>query len=161
MEKGAILVGHHSDAFQVSQQFTRRNEPRSLSRYGFREMAEWSIRSRRVPSYHYLSCKSKDPTGSKLEAIDNLIREGLMTREWLQGPEFRPRESESVFSSMDCRTVFFYVSGNAAARWLQLAILCETKDAPIVLADPNACVGCTIRNSDYFRETAQQSFFLL
>ena len=153
VEKGAILVGHHSDAFQVTQQFTCRNEASAPYRYGFREMAEWSIRCLRFPPYLYVSCKGKDPTETKLETIDKIVREGLMLREYSQGP--------NIFSSMDCKKNFYYVSSNPAARWLQLGILCHLKDWHIVLADPNACVDCTIRRSDCFRQTRQQSLFLL
>ena len=39
-EKGTILVGHHIDAFQVTQQFMCRHERTATYGYGFREMAE-------------------------------------------------------------------------------------------------------------------------
>ena len=149
-EKGAILVGHHSDAFQVAQQFTCGNE---LLRYGFREMAEWSILSRRLTSCHHHSCKSKQPTETKLEAIDKML-EGQYdygtdqppTSPSGDGPDFPPLDFVRYFEPPGHRSVIIDVSGNPAARWLQLGAFCSIEDGFVVLAGPDTCFNCTVRN---------------
>ena len=147
-EKGAILVGHHSDAFQVTQQFTCHNE---LLRYGFREMAEWSICSERLRPCDPHSCKSKQPTETKLEAIDKILgrpseygaRQPL-TSSSEEEPNFPPGR---VFEGFVHRHVFIDVSGNPAARWLQLGAVCYLADTIVVLAGPDTCLTCTIRKA--------------
>ena len=154
VEKGIILVGHHNDAFIVTQEFTRRNQPHSPYRYGFRAMAEWSMRSRRFPPCHCFNSKGEQPSGTKLEVIDKMFKEedGLIQCiHPTQGPVL-PLELERVFSSNDCNHLFTYVSDNPAARWLQLATMYggryenDLKILPVVLAGRDTCVACAIRN---------------
>ena len=151
-EKGIILVGHHNDAFKVIQQFTCRNQPHSPYRYGFRAMAEWSIRSRRLPPCQCYNSKEEQPSGSKFEAIDKILKEedGLIQCSHSEGHDLL-LELERVFSSKDFRTLFTYVSDNPAARWLQLATIYGENEGnldnrPIVLAGRDTCVACAIRN---------------
>ena len=153
-ERGIILVGHHNDAFQVTQQFTCRDQSHSPYRYGFRAMAEWSIRSRRLPPCQCYNSKEKQPSGSKLEAIDRILKEenGLIRRSHFQSVDL-VLELERVFSSMDCNNLFTYVSDNPAARWLQLGIIYgdnegDLDNRPIVLAGRDTCVACAIRNGE-------------
>ena len=153
-EKGVILVGHHNDAFLVTQQFTCRNRPQSPYRYGFRAMAEWSIRSRRLPPCHCFNSKREQPSVTKLEAIDKMIKEEVGLIQCIhptQGLALPPLELERVFWATDCNHLFTYVSDNPAARWLQLATLYggyenDLKTQPVVLAGRDTCVACAIRN---------------
>ncbi|CAD6593294.1 MAG: hypothetical protein ASARMPREDX12_007020 [Alectoria sarmentosa] len=163
--RDAIFVGRRSDAFQVTQNFTC--DARTCG-FGFREMTEWVIRSRALRPCkcskfkHGLSTlASKHITSSthKVSAIDNLIdmktdilerAKPLTTNEPLQCSD-----SERVFVSKDLLRVFFYVSENPAARWLQLAILYwnlrhverSRRDYHVVLGGPDTCVDCAVRNS--------------
>ena len=152
-EKDIILVGHHNDAFQVTQQFKCRNQSHSVYRYGFRAMAEWSTRSRRFPPCQCYDSTGEQPSGTKLETIDRVLEEEetLMQR---SGPRYFDlhQGSERVFSSRDSKNLFTYVSDSPAARWLQLAtIYGESKgfleNRPVVLVGRDTCAGCAIRNS--------------
>ena len=152
-EKGTILVGYHNDAFLVTQQFTFRKKPHSPCRYGFRAMAEWAIRSRRFPPCHCFDSKGEQPSGTKLEAIDKILKEedGLIQRSPTAYGQVSPLELDRVFSSNDCNHLFTYVSDNPAARWLQLAMIYreyedDLKTRPVVLAGRDTCVACAIRN---------------
>ena len=154
-EKGIILVGHHNDAFQVTQQFTCRNQPHFPYRYGFRVMAEWSIRSRRFPPCQCYGSEGEQPSGTKLEAIDRILKEENGLIQCSHSPQglVLLLELERVFSSKDCKNLFTYVSDNPAARWLQLATMYgENKDDPnnwpVVLAGRDTCVACAIRNGE-------------
>lgn len=151
-ERDIILVGHHNDAFQVTQQFTCRNQPHSPYRYGFRAMAEWSIRSRRFPPCQCYISKREQPSGTKLQAIDRILKEddGLTPCSDPKGLDLA-LELERVFSSNDRKNLFTYVSNNPAARWLQLAVMYgENEGGPndwsVVLAGRDTCVACAIRN---------------
>ena len=154
-EKGIILVGHHTDAFQVTQQFTCRDKPHLPYRYGFRAMAEWSIRSRRFPPCQCINSQGEQPSGTKLEAIDKILKEeeGLIQCSHPTQGLVWPLELERVFSSKDCKNLFTYVSDNPAARWLQLATMYgenegDSNNWPVVLAGRDTCVACAIRNGE-------------
>lgn len=158
-QKGVILVGHHDDAFEVTQQFTLYHERTYTHRLGFREMAQLSIRSSRLPPCH---CPKSHNNLSqvKVDAIDKLLREkdGVMQRISLT-------ENDDEFSDPLSRPEvrgnhFVYVSDNPAARWLQLQLLYSDLDRKgshnrnimsgyyIGLRGQNTCVHCAIRNSE-------------
>lgn len=50
-ERSLILFGHHSDTFHVTQKFTWHHLGTGIQTYGFgfRQMIQWSVRSRRLP----------------------------------------------------------------------------------------------------------------
>ena len=152
-EKDMILVGHHNDAFQVTQQFTCRNQPHSPYRFGFRAMAEWSIRSRRFPPCQCYKSKGEQPSRTKLQAIDKGLKEedGLVPYPDLQGRELA-LELERVFELKGGRiNLFTYVSDNPAGRWLQLAAMygengVDPHNWTVVLAGRDTCVACAIRS---------------
>ena len=156
--RGVILVGHHSDAFQVTQNFTY---GALTYGFGFREMTEWCAWSWRLP---HCKCEkperemptltSNDITSSahKVSVIDNLIdkQNPLTTFDSLQSLDL-----ERVFASKDGSRTFFYVSDKPAARWLQLGVLywnlrhveSGRRNSLVVLGGPNTCVDCAVRNS--------------
>ena len=172
-KRGVTLIGHHSDAFQVTQSFTCHHMLGQTCRYGFRKMLGWSIRSARLPSCQCdkpkrelsdLTSKQLDATASKLSSIDNLVDANDV-----QHIVARPQSSLESLQSADLERVFevkgnprpvFYVSDNPAARWLQLEVLCndiefgvpqyETNLSKVVLGGPNTCVECVVRNSKSF-----------
>lgn len=149
-QKGVILVGHHDDAFEVTQQFTLYHERTYTHRLGFREMAEWSIRSSRLPPCH---CPKSNNNLSqvKVDAIDKLLREkdGVVQR-------ISPTENGNQGRGQ----CFVYVSDNPAARWLQLQLLYGYQDSKgrrypgfkgghyVGLRGQDTCVNCAIRNSE-------------
>lgn len=151
-KKGAILVGHHNDAFQVTQQFTCHNEGTPKYRFGFREMAHWSIKCRRLPPCDCAKPNDNDLSEVRPHVIDKLLREedGVVRR---IGPSKNGiHSSYPFFASKDGGRLFVYVSDNPAARWLQL----ETMYSHYGLEDENyvglggqdTCVHCAIRNSE-------------
>ena len=151
-ERDIVLVGHHNDAFQVTQQFTCRNQLQSPFRYGFRAMAEWSIRSRRFPPCQCYISQGEQPSGSKLQAIDRILKEddGLTPCSDPKGLDLA-LELERVFSLNDRTKLFTYVSNNPAARWLQLATMYGDNEGgsdnwSVVLAGRDTCVACAVRN---------------
>ena len=163
-EKGVTLVGHHSDAFEVTQNFTCHQMRTSTYRYGFREMADWCIWSRRLPpcqcnklerGFPTLTSEHIDPA-RKVSLIDNLI-EG--DNELLRRAT-RHEASWRVFASRDGKRCFVYDSDNPAARWIQLEFMyshCEGikevdrdyKYYYIGLGGSNTCVKCAVRNSEH------------
>ncbi len=159
-EKSVTLVGHHSDAFEVTQNFTCQQIGTSTYRYGFREMAEWSIRSCRLApcqcnkferGFPTLTSKHIHPA-RKVSLIDNLVEEdnGLDKSSGFQ------KALERFFASKDGKRCFVYVSNNPAARWIQLEIL-HSHFGPgrlgsnhyIGLGGSNTCVECAVRNSEH------------
>lgn len=147
-QKGVILVGHHDDAFQVTQQFTLSYERTYTHRLGFREMAERSIRSSRLPPCH---CPKSNNNLSqvKYHAIDKLLREknGVVRR---IGND--DQSSYQIFRTPDSAKRFVYVSDNHVARWLQLRNLSRFQDISgshyVGLGGQDTCVHCAIRNSE-------------
>lgn len=150
-QRGAILVGHHDDAFQVTQQFTLRNERAFTHRLGFREMAQWSIRSSRLPPCHCTKSNS-NLSQFKFHAIDKLLREKDDVVQGVSPSENGARSSAPVSRPKDRGKRFVYVSENPAARWLQLQSLYlfqDIKDGYYVgLGGQDTCVHCAIRNSE-------------
>lgn len=158
-EKSVTLVGHHSDAFEVTQNFTCHQIRTSTYKYGFREMAEWSIRSRRLLPCQCNKLERGSPTltprhidpARKVSLIDKLF-------EGNNHPLRRGSEHEAlerVFAPRDARSCFVYISSNPAARWIQLEILYSHfvpghlgSNYYIGLGGSNTCVECAVRNSE-------------
>ena len=160
-EKGVSLVGYHSDAFQVTQEYTLNQDRTSKCRYGFRKMIESSIKSRRLPS-----CKCDKPqretsastshnvisSERTLSSIDNVLKENNGLRiQWSS----QYSNLERIFTTTKHHQRFFiYVSDNPAARWLELQVLDDIspRDADsmgyhreIVLRGQNTCVKCAVQ----------------
>ena len=163
-EKGVVLVGHHSDAFQVTQISTCGTQ---TYRYGFRAMTEWSIRPSRLPPCQCdkprrecstLTSKHSTSSAHKFSAIENLIAKNSLIERVSPGKRSRPlSELERVFILNSSQIYFYYVSDNPAARWLQLGALQgdygprrEEDNARyhVVLGGPNTCVDCAVRCSE-------------
>ncbi|KAL9132018.1 MAG: hypothetical protein Q9175_006624 [Cornicularia normoerica] len=172
-EKGGILVGHNSDAFQVAQHFTYRHMhgPPTYT-YGFRKMMEWTVKSSRLPH-----CKCDKPgleiststsqyatsSARKIAAIDHVLEVNNAVFEMAAQPDatdasFQFSDLERVFASKDRTRYFVYVSDNPAARWLQLETLYShcgpgnlaggATDYYVGLVGQNTCVDCAVRNSE-------------
>ena len=166
-QKGTILVGHHSDAFQVTQQFTF-NNTRTL-RYGLRKMTEMSVRTSRLPpcqcdkpKHEFLTLRSMLISSSvrKIAAIDALLeaKDDLVQKVGPLTNYLEFKDSERVFASKHGSRYFVYVTENPAARWLQLETLYthyglkdpETGEGEycIGLGGRDTCVDCAVRNSE-------------
>ena len=165
-EKGAILVGHHNDAFQVTQKFTCRDQQHSSYGFGFRSMAQWAIQSRRLPPCQCYISKNEHQSETKLEAIDRVLEEEGVTLQPFIQPIWEnpsPGVPERTFESKGGKISYVYVSDNPAARWLQLGAMhqswsMKSNDRCVMLASCNTCVDCTIRHS---RKWPSQGFYLL
>lgn len=168
-KKGVTLVGQHSDAFQVLQQFTYSHMRTLTCGYGFRKMMEWSVRSSRLPP-----CQCDKPEGEfsrsispliassarKASAIDNFLeaKDDLVQRVGPATNYLEFKDSERVFASKHGSRYFVYVTENPAARWLQLETLYthyglkdpETGEGEycIGLGGRDTCVDCAVRNSE-------------
>lgn len=158
-EKGAILVGHRSDAFQVTQQFTCFDEGTSTHRCGLRKMAEWSIKSRRLsPCQCYKPEDNRSET--QIAAIDKFLAEKDCFLEKLALVDGRSQGPERVLA-LENRTIFFVYISNPAARWLQLGTMYELQTIHdelkndlsshyIALVGPDTCLECAVRLSKDF-----------
>lgn len=172
-EKGVILVGHHSDAFQVTQQFTFLHMRTLTCGYGFRKMTDWSVRSSRLPPCQCNKPKHDVPTSTstmtsplitssarKISAIDNLLKtnDDRIQRIDPSTTHLEFKDSERVFASKNGWKYFVYVSDNPAARWLQLETMFSRSgggdpatgegEYHIGLGSPNTCIDCAVRNSE-------------
>ena len=151
-EKGTILVGHHSDAFQVTQQFTCRHEEGTATYgYGFRQMAEWSVRSSRLPPCQCYKSTGGHPSEVRIDAIDKLLEENEDLVQ-IPKPTSNPK-LERAWASKDRKKHFFYVSDTLAARALQLSALNEQiynsfESFYIAIGGQNTCIDCAIRNAE-------------
>ena len=159
-EKGVSLVGYHSDAFQVTQEYTLNQDRTSKCRYGFRKMIESSIKSRRLPS-----CKCDKPQGETSASTSHDVASSERTISSIDkiligngGPRTHWSSQyylERVFTTMKHhQRVFIYVSDNPAARWIELQVLedISLRDADfmgyhreIVLRGQNTCVKCAVQ----------------
>ena len=154
-EKDVCLVGHQSDAFQVTQRFVLHYVPRAKYGLGFREMAEWSFRSGRLPACHCNEHKPKNLSDVNLSIIDELLKDkdSLVRHSRIDPPEGIPSITmERVFSTKNGSRLFVYVSDNPAARWIQLQCLYDdrkqarNKANHVVLRGKNTCIECAVRN---------------
>ena len=134
-EKGTILVGHHIDAFQVTQQFICRHERTATYGYGFREMAEWSINSSRLPACQCYKSTENYPSEVRIDIIDKLLGEKDVLVQ-IPKPTNNPKP-EKAWTSKDGKKLFFCVSDTLAARWLQLSVLHEQlSDSSVLFSLP-------------------------
>ena len=154
-EKGVILVGNHSDAFQVSQQFTCRSGSTITYTHGFRKMTEWSIKSSRLPPCRCYKSKGQSSSETKLDIIDRLVEEkdGLVQKSRLITQDLRSQLSEGVFVSKGYKRYFVYVSDNPAARFLQLGSMYSTinsiaEKCYTAIGSQDTCIECAIRNAE-------------
>lgn len=129
-ERGVILVGHHSDAFQVTQQFTSKTDPTITCGYGLRKMMGLALISKRLPpcqcdnpKRRIWNSKSGHVTSSarNVSVIDSILKKESISFRSQGLNEDHPQHSdlEKGFSSEDCKRRFIYVSDNPAARWVQ------------------------------------------
>ena len=166
-KKGVILVGHYSDAFQITQQLICHNERNLRYRFGFREMAECSIRCSRLPPCQCHKSEGKDSSEANLMIIDERLAEKDALVRRIHPKERASGSADSgsvrVFDSEGWEICFVYVSENPVARWLQLQALHQSIDrlpnkCHIAVRGHNTCVDCAIRNSGFLR---RDTFVLL
>ena len=159
--KGSIMIGHHSDAFQVVQTFNWRSEDRSekVHNIGFRGMLEMRVKAKVLDA-----CKHGDGDSEWFRALlDQGMNEKSQREGGLAASSFyemkwsdakgrrndRTIASEAVFTrqykthqdanvhtgawrSLFC-IWFFFVSDNCTARWLQLNAFCQKSNVKQLL----------------------------
>ena len=138
-KRGITMIGHHSDAFQITQIFTWTPEPTTMQqthKFGFRKMQELCNKTERLPSCECAPISSDfvkqldastgdiDVASLNPSLFDKEGFYNLSLRSWPRSDSPLERfivrlclENDSVKSP---KAFFFYVSDSAAARWLQL-----------------------------------------
>ena len=166
-EKDIILIGHHSDAFLVTQDFNLNIGRNSKYGYGFRELLESSIRSSRLAPCQCskLEGKLSTPTSEyatslarKISAVDKVLKEN--GSEFITEKFSTSSDSYRVFASRDRNIYFVCVSYNPAARWLYLQGLRKhirplehdngVSNWYVALGSRDTCVDCAVSASERF-----------
>ncbi len=164
-----VIVGQSSDAFQFTRLFRWKSigiheKSRKL---GFRNMQELCTSAHRFrPCEHEADTKRHaawidERLGDVQSPENTILNKRLLSklRHKRQG-DGEAQEFERVFGIDDTteKRLWFYVTANPAARWLQLFDLCHycTNGAlwPL-LRGPETCLGCTVDNAGLacFRNT--------
>ncbi len=159
-KKDVCLVGHHSDAFQVTQKFVVHHLPGMKYGMGFREMAEWSFRSDRLPSCQCDKYKLKGLSEVNVSILDKLFRDEHCIIQQFLHKDLPTKNMERFFGTKNGSRLFIYVSDNPAARWLQLQCLYDERKQVkgvadhLVLRSKNTCMDCAVRNRALLPEHA-------
>ena len=158
-KRGITMVGHHSDAFQITQIFTSMPENKTvqeIQKFGFRKMQELCEKAK-----HFPSCECAPISSDVVKQLDAYHEKGRFKNEFLFYPMPLLSWSHSSFPSVrliarepirdglagEPRDYFFYVSDNAAARWLQLnAMSAEPEDGHsiVIMRGFDTCLDCAM-----------------
>ena len=157
-----VSVGQNSDAFQ----FTRTFKWKSLGvsekthKLGFREMQELCTKanSLRPCEHEYYSQKYRSWIDERLGLVQSLRRRQessptQLSLKWprLNGENFDAHGAERVFGNDDAKEkhLYFYVTNNPAARWLQLDDLYNSSakgEFWVFVRRPGTCLKCATEN---------------
>ncbi len=148
-KRGITLVGHNSDAFQITQIFTwtpAHTTVQKIQKFGFREMQDLCNKTERFPS-----CECAPMSSDIVKQLDAYIQNEHF--------EVLPSYSSSISERLIVRrrhlennpcvvsAYFFYVSDNAAARWLQLEDMYEEAQAcgsRVIMRGFDTCLDCAM-----------------
>ena len=161
-KRGSTMVGHHSDAFQITQIFTWMPDNKTvqeIQKFGFRQMQELCHETKRLPS---CECGPISPNIVKqIDAYDERIwfkDEFVFDSVPLQPSGHTPASSERLIArrspkkhsvAIERYDYLFYVSDNAAARWLGLQSLCaESREDHPVMRGFDTCLECAMTYHD-------------
>ena len=165
-ERGTTMVGHRSDAFQITQIFSWTPEHEMepvIHKFGFRAMQEMCNKTKRLPS-----CECATVSSSIAEQLDAYTRkERIKDKPYFFSMPLQPADDRSTPSERliargrledglrrKSRVYFFYASHNAAARWLVLdgmhAMHAASKegDFRVAVRSFDTCIDCALACPD-------------
>ena len=165
-ERGTTMVGHRSDAFQITQIFSWTPEHEMepvIHKFGFRAMQEMCNKTKRLPS-----CECATVSSSIAEQLDAYTRkERIKDKPYFFSMPLQPADDRSTPSERliargrledglrrKSRVYFFYASHNAAARWLVLdgmhAMHAASKegDFRVAVKSFDTCIDCALACPD-------------
>lgn len=158
-KRGITMVGHHSDAFQITQIFTwtpaYKTEP-VIHRFGFRAMQEACNKMDRL-----LSCECAPINSNIAKHLDGYVKKDRFKDQlYSYSPPSHPVDDRSSSSERiiflvrqedglrkDSRFNYFYVSDNAAARWLVLDGMHAASQKGkfrVVVRGSDTCIDCAM-----------------
>ena len=145
-ERGIIMVGHHSDAFQITQIFTwtpALSKAPVIRKFGFREMQELCNKTEQLPS-----CECAPISSDIVEQIDACIEKRPFWKTWVSVSErvIGRRHLEGDRKVFD-NTYLVYVSDSAAARWLQLDDMHSASQegiSRVLMRGFDTCIECAM-----------------
>ena len=152
-ERGITMVGHRSDAFQITQIFRWTPEHAMepvIHRFGFRAMQEMCNKTQWLPS---CECAPVSPAIAKqLDAYTR--KERVKNKSYFYSKPLEPADDRSSPSErlIACErpkdgipiVYFFYASHNAAARWLLLDGMQAACEFHVVIRDYDTCIDCAM-----------------
>ena len=159
-KRGITMVGYHSDAFQITQIFTWMPENKTahdIQKFGFRQMQELCHKTERLSS-----CECDLISSDIVKQLDayhegkRFYNEFLFYSMPLQPLGHPSSSSERVMARRilkkdgliaETEDYFFYLSDNAAARWLGLQFLCAESlevSARVIMRAFDTCVHCAM-----------------
>ncbi len=158
-ERGTTMVGHCSDAFQITQIFRwmpeHEKEP-VIHKFGFRAMQEVCNKTERLPP-----CECAPVSSAIAKQLDTYTRkERFKDRSYFYSMPLHPADTRSSFSERliargrledglraKSKIYFFYVSHNAAARWLVLDAMhaaSQKGEFRVVIRGFDTCIDCAM-----------------
>jgi len=167
------MVGNISDAFQVTQVFNWKSigetETEKSHKLGFREMQDLAVGARMLKP---CNCGNESDPPDTSAWIDERLQLSKVSKVWT-GPETMapsytsewPKTNdgkyelpERVFKILETisgevvpnKRLWFYVTDNPAARWLQLDDLlnsCEERKCSIYIRGRHTCLKCAFDNT--------------
>ncbi|KAL8912042.1 MAG: hypothetical protein Q9171_002895 [Xanthocarpia ochracea] len=159
-----VIVGQNSDAFQFTRLFRWKSNGthENSHKLGFRNMQELCTSAHRFrPCQHEVDTKRhaawiderlRDVQGSTMR--ENNISNKTLLSMWPRQSQgtYEVQELERVFGIDDTteKRLWFYVTANPAARWLQLFDLCGLCTGGALwplLRGPETCLGCAVDNA--------------
>ena len=158
-ERGTTMVGHRSDAFQITQIFSWTPEHEMepvIHKFGFRAMQEMCNKTEQLPS-----CECAPVSSAIAEQLDAYTRKERFKNESyfysmpLQPAGDRSSPSERLIARgrledglrRKSRVYFFYASHNAAARWLVLDGMhaaSKKGEFRVVIRSFDTCIDCAM-----------------
>ena len=157
-KRGNIMVGHNSDAFQITQIFTWTPDPKAeqkMQKFGFRKMQDLCDRTKQ-----FSSCECAPISSDIAKQLDAYREKGRFRNEFsFYSVPLQPSwlyQYPSLEKVIACETLdeghgvvplgyFFYVSDNAAARWLGLQLICAQSQIdphPMIMRGFDTCLDC-------------------
>ena len=166
-KRGVTMVGHHSDAFQITQIITwapGHKTMREIQKFGFRNMQnlweeiEWLPPCECAPSRSDIVKQLDAYDGDAYNGAEWPIYRFQFYSRFLQ-PSDQPSSSRERFIARRALkdelavkpTYYFYVSDDAAARWLGLQSLCaeqQEDDPPVIMRGFDTCIDCAMAYRD-------------
>ena len=172
-KKGLILVGHYSDAFQITQTFDWKSRGIADKKHklGFRELQVLCCRFDRLPPCQHNLAQIEFPSWIDVPAQREKFQDSVGIRyvsKWPQESAAKSKNEDNSQSTSAERVVaqyqfpirqidepyheiwYFHVSDNPAARWLQLDDICNSCEVEefsfLAMRGKETCLDCAMRS---------------